>query len=598
MIIPGFKSIEKDCHFNGLTVAWQSFVLGLEWLGRNLTPISPSLPSFAKHGVFSGQAQGRGRGLGKGSLLTFLLTAGLTSGIINTAKAGNIDGFIFNSHNGQSSDGTTVSINVNNGASGTQYSTIPEFGLIGYWLTGTGGFSPQPQLNDTIRISASLTVGPTTYTSHTKKLYDASNITLPTTFLEDPNKNVPCISVGAHKVKDLSGRTIQLRAKGNLRKNQSQDIPFINYYLRETSPADSMKVDTSDIYTQVYFNTQKQDSNFAVGDTFDFELYQKTAHDTTFFQQFNMLIDTMKYGGASMLDSVIYNGTNFRIFKDLQIDSVWTTEAVGGYVYPKALVKSNRTSLSDSSKYYFTITENGSPFYADSLDKKLLAGQRDTITFSECPQGGNFTHVLQCSTSTDGDATPENNTKQKTISGPMAVELSYFGAMPYDKGIRLEWITQSSLNSFLWEIYRGQNSDTLRYDLIATQPGDGNSNQPRHYYHDDKCAEGLNWYRLGEVGFSGEKTFYGPINAFAQTAGALRPGKFKAYPNPARRLLDVRVDRAGNYGIYNVLGQKLGEVRNGADGKSSSDIRGNHPAGIYYLMQEGTGQTQRVQVVR
>lgn len=520
-------------------------------------------------------------------LLTFLLTAGLTSGIINTAKAESISGFIHDSKLGISAQNIPVKIyrKPSGGSTDTLYTNTSPFG--DYWES-TNNFIPEAQIGDTLELLAhngtsqarlKFLAGAPYNNELTLDGYTASVPSVKDTVFINPNDSL-------------------LQAQLILYKNQNQPVNWI--FNKKLTPFN---------YFDLFVDFKNQDSTFSQGDSFKLKVH-KTRNDSTYYTEIKSTVDlfwgdAMKVNASNSIhngafhEDTLYFPQNVSVFKDLQIDSVWTTEAVGGYVYPKALVKSNRTSLSDSSKYYFTITENGSPFYADSLDKKLLAGQRDTITFSACPQGGNFTHVLQCSTSTDGDATPENNTKQKTISGPMAVELSYFGAMPYDKGIRLEWITQSSINSFLWEIYRGQNSDTLRYDLIATQPGDGNSNQPRHYYHDDECAEGLNWYKLGEVGFSGEKTFYGPINAFAQTAGALRPGKFKAYPNPARRLLDVRVDRAGNYGIYNVLGQKLGEVRNGADGKSSSDIRGKqHPAGIYFIKQEESGETQKVQVVK
>ena len=181
---------------------------------------------------------------------------------------------------------------------------------------------------------------------------------------------------------------------------------------------------------------------------------------------------------------------------------------------------------------------------------------------------------------------------------PNGVEMSYFGAMPSKNGIKLEWETQSSLDSYLWEILRGQNNDSLNYDLIATQPGDGNSNQPKHWYYDDACAKGKTWYQLAEVDYSGAKTFYGPFSATAGLDGAFTKEKFKAFPNPTNSLNKVKVDKAGKYSIYNLTGQKLGEIRKDINGTTSSSVKSKNPAGVYFLKQDETGDTKRIQVVK
>ena len=528
----------------------------------------------------------------RNKLLTFLLASGMILATPKIAKSISVSSYIHHSSNNVPSQNSIVQYFTAN--SDTMESTVNNNQR---YFFDTNNLTPPPSVGEKLFIKISKDTLGRIFNSKTNHILKASNNFPLELHLDDPFNSPLAFTPNISVVKDTSGISTSFVALAKLYKNLQQ--PCIG--IIDTSASTIHRYDS-------YFNLEKQDSTFAHGDSFKIRL-EKSRNDSTWFTEISSAIDTTVWDAMKVNEfNSIHNGAfhgdtlyfpqNVSVFKDLQIDSVWTTTAVNDSVYPKALVKNNRTVLSDSSKYYFTITENGSPFYADSLDKKLLAGQRDTITFSACPQGGNFAHVLQCSTSTDGDATPNNNTKQKTISGPMAVELSYFGAMPYDKGIRLEWMTESSLNSFLWEIYRGQSNDTLKYDLIGTQPGDGNSNQPRHYYHDDKCVEGLNWYKLGEVGFSGEKTFYGPINAFARTNGALREGEFRAYPNPIKRLIDLKVDKAGDYVLYNVLGQELGKITKRVDGGSSSNINGKHPAGIYFIKKEESGETKKIHVVK
>ncbi|MDI6739291.1 MAG: T9SS type A sorting domain-containing protein [Candidatus Edwardsbacteria bacterium] len=176
--------------------------------------------------------------------------------------------------------------------------------------------------------------------------------------------------------------------------------------------------------------------------------------------------------------------------------------------------------------------------------------------------------------------------------------MSYFGAMPYDRGIKLEWITQSSMDSYLWEIMRGQNNDSLNYDLIATQPGDGNSNQPKHYYYDDKCARGTNWYKLKETDLSGNETWYGPVNATAGVSGARSPEKFKAYPNPIRDLRNIKVNKAGRYKVYNIAGQDVGALELSTTGITTSHYSQPKAAGIYFIRDTETGETEKASIIR
>jgi len=222
-------------------------------------------------------------------------------------RAGAISGRIFNSHNGQTSDSTLVDVIINDGTSGTEHSQVPEWGDYGLWIVDSGNFSPIPGIGDTVKMSGQLN----NYTTHMRDTLMVAgsphNGILPTAFLDDPDKNVRAHSFGSWSVKDTSGINDTLRAEGYLLKNSEQVIPYINYFLKAVS-GDSTLVDTSDIYPQVAINLEKQDSLWQQGDSVFVRLY-KERNDSTWETTIGFPLDTLKYGCATLLDSIIFPDT-------------------------------------------------------------------------------------------------------------------------------------------------------------------------------------------------------------------------------------------------------------------------------------------------
>jgi len=219
---------------------------------------------------------------------------------------GLIAGSCYKSHNNVSSDSTDVSCWINNGDSGTQHDIIDDDFLTGYYSFDSGNFIPVPFLSDTIKVSAEKVDNGKTYLTHAHKIRGEDNTILPTLFLDDPDKNVVSQAINIGKVKDESGLDDTLRATAWLQKNLNQKIDYTNFFLQFLGE-DSTSVDTSDIFPQVYINLEKQDSTWNVGDTVIVELY-KTIGSTKYYDEFKIPIDTLKYGMATVQDSVVYKG--------------------------------------------------------------------------------------------------------------------------------------------------------------------------------------------------------------------------------------------------------------------------------------------------
>jgi len=328
-----------------------------------------------------------------------------------TIKAGLIHGKIFDAWNGQTSDSTDVSCWINNGSSGIQYSQVPEFGEPGEWYAISGHFNPQPGAGDTIKMSGYLTVGSKTYATHMRKVHPggSSNQILPTAFLDDPDKTVLAHAFGIWKVKDMSNVADTLKARGWLKKNSGQKIQFINYYLRSQG-LDSTKVDTSDIYPQVYINLEKQDSLWQPTDSAVVELY-KTKNDTTWFSDTTFALDTLKYGCATMVDSLTFAGESLYVFKDIGIEAILVPDSAdSGDVIEPGVVVRNYGTINQNPWLHCKINE----FYNDSTQVVAQPGI-DTFYFAPCTlsQVGNW--LVTSYSVLQGDVNSSNDTLQKTI---------------------------------------------------------------------------------------------------------------------------------------------------------------------------------------
>jgi hypothetical protein len=74
---------------------------------------------------------------------------------------------------------------------------------------------------------------------------------------------------------------------------------------------------------------------------------------------------------------------------------------------------------------------------------------------------------------------------------------------------------------------------------------------------------------------------------------------FRAYPNPVRDIRNIRLNKAGVYGVYNIAGQKLGTAEANSTGQMQWQLNGEIVSGgVYFVVKQDTKETQRVQVVR
>ncbi len=124
------------------------------------------------------------------------------------------------------------------------------------------------------------------------------------------------------------------------------------------------------------------------------------------------------------------------------------------------------------------------------------------------------------------------NTASLMYGLPVPLELILFQGKRETEGIRLFWQTATETQNKKFEIER--SSDGLSWETIGQTLGAGTSLDKRDYEYLDKTPlEGLNYYRLKSLSFSGiadySKTIF--VEAKEQT--------WRAFPNPVQEILTL-----------------------------------------------------------
>jgi len=157
----------------------------------------------------------------------------------------------------------------------------------------------------------------------------------------------------------------------------------------------------------------------------------------------------------------------------------------------------------------------------------------------------------------------------KSIFSPLPVELSSFSASVVGNAVKLNWITETEVNNYGFDIERkvGSLQSTVgNYEKVGFVNGNGNSNSPKSYSFEDKnVTAGKYSYRLKQIDNDGQFEYSKTIEV---DLGA--PKKFELsqnYPNPFNPVTTIRFNlpEAGNVKLtlFNILGQELKTLVNG-----------------------------------
>ena len=154
---------------------------------------------------------------------------------------------------------------------------------------------------------------------------------------------------------------------------------------------------------------------------------------------------------------------------------------------------------------------------------------------------------------------------------PLPVELSSFSAIILNSGIKLNWVTETEVNNYGFEIHRSQmNPDSeiqnSQFQLIGFVEGHGNSNSPKEYnFLDEGISYGSYAYRLKQIDNDGTFEYSDIIEV---NAGNIPEGFVleQNYPNPFNPSTIIKFALAesqqATLTVYDILGNEITQLFN------------------------------------
>lgn len=176
------------------------------------------------------------------------------------------------------------------------------------------------------------------------------------------------------------------------------------------------------------------------------------------------------------------------------------------------------------------------------------------------------------------------------ISAPLSVKLIRFFALPFEKEVRLNWVTSTETNNRFFAIER--SADGIHFMEIGQVPGFENSSQEQKYqFTDVQPLPAVSWYRLRQVDMDG-KFIFTPVVMINRTGAAISIARL--FPNPVTGTsvflnLTDQVTGQQQLMLYNQAGilVKQFTISRVAGSQLISLETGQLPAGIYTLRQPG-----------
>jgi Secretion system C-terminal sorting domain len=172
----------------------------------------------------------------------------------------------------------------------------------------------------------------------------------------------------------------------------------------------------------------------------------------------------------------------------------------------------------------------------------------------------------------------------------LSVNLTRFDAQCNGNNVLLTWQTTSEVNNKKFDIER--SIDGVNFQIIGSVKGIGNSTRYNNYsFVDENKIDGLVYYRLTQVDFSGKKHQLSIITS-EHTCEENENSEVSIYPNPSldNAFLSIKLfKRSSIYvEVYNGIGQlfKLIPMQTYEAGHHNINIEASEfPSGLYFIKQ-------------
>jgi hypothetical protein len=307
---------------------------------------------------------------------------------------------------------------------------------------------------------------------------------------------------------------------------------------------------------------------------------------------------------------------------------IYVRQGVNSAKYSIGLAKSSPSSLT----WYTTELDVGSTYLVVVAYSFISGSDNDAVKLWINPDLSGTEPIADISLTSGTDAVDLGyiQFRQRALSGdmdvdglrvadawsqaPLPVELSSFSASIINEGVRLNWVTETEVSNYGFEILRSTQNDI--WDVMGFVEGHGNSNSPKNYsFIDNNITGGTYSYRIKQIDNDGKFEYSKVIEIDVGTP--IEYELSQNYPNPFNPSTTIRfsIPEKGNVKliVYNILGETVATLVNevkevGIHAINFSAIGGSAfggnayalPSGIYFYKLE-TGsflQVKKMSLVR
>ena len=149
---------------------------------------------------------------------------------------------------------------------------------------------------------------------------------------------------------------------------------------------------------------------------------------------------------------------------------------------------------------------------------------------------------------------------------PLPVALMSFGSEAVKRDVTLNWVTAAEIDNTGFDIERRKAGSETSWDKIGFVSGNKTTNTPTQYkYEDKKLESGRYSYRLKQIDFNGNYTYY-ELNRTVEVGVPSKINLSQNYPNPFNPVtkidFDLPEDSKVKIVIYDMLGKEVMTVVN------------------------------------
>lgn len=184
------------------------------------------------------------------------------------------------------------------------------------------------------------------------------------------------------------------------------------------------------------------------------------------------------------------------------------------------------------------------------------------------------------------------------INNPLPVELTSFSVKCENGSVKARWTTASEKNSDYFILQRSENMEN--WDEAAQVQAAGSSSSVLHYTTLDPTAlRGISYYRLVQVDYNGQRTFYNPFSVSCTDMAEF----LSVYPNPSGGDFTVMWNKesiTGNVDIQVVSATGTlvsSRSMKAAGGKNMVPFSVALEPGMYYIHLKGESTSETLKLV-